>query len=335
MDQNNNEPTRIEYEYPHFSYVAFSNLLDFLLCTLLCLMIFIGTKTIAENTNSYTKTNEDFDTLKVESNLYLLSEDKSRIQDIVTFYNASSNYSQSEMESDLSSRIDGFILFMESNASQSDYLVIKATYDDFRVSDSLTYNGLSYFVINDGVISKNSAAEIPSKEYVENVYKYYIDNYALGQFVSKCEEALNYQKYFSNCLFFIEIPIAFISSIIIYFYIIPLCLSRGKKTIGKLVFHIATLNSKFLSPKFWQFTLNFVIFFLLECCLSVVSFLIPFIISFSMAAFGKKKQNFHNYLTNFYLVDCSTLKIYKSKDEIVKDDLIVHTPIDFTLNKRE
>lgn len=328
MPENNQEKQIIEYEYPKFSRIAFSNILDFLLCALLALAIFIPTKKIVESNGEYSKNSEDFDALKIESNLYIYSSEKSRVQDVVSFYNASTKYSQSEMEDDLSKRLDNFIVFLTNKVSVSTGEEVKKIYDDFRLSDSLLYNGSKYFILENNTVSKNVAANIPSKEYVENVYKAYIDKYALGQFIAKDEVALNYQKYFSNMLFFVELPISIGLGLLIYFYLIPFCFSRGKRTIGKLAFHIGVVNSKCLSPKFWEFTVNFLIFFILECLLSVVALGIPLIISFSMCAFSKKKQNFHNYITGFYLVD-TTQKIYKSFDEIVKNELNSKDPVNF------
>ena len=36
-----------------------------------------------------------------------------------------------------------------------------------------------------------------------------------------------------------------------------------------------------------------------------------------MEAFSKKKQSFHNYMTNFSIVSTTPNKIYKTKDEVV------------------
>jgi len=321
-------PIKIEYEYPKFSRIAFSNLLDFLLCTLIALLIFIPTKKIVEIDATYITKTKEFDALKIDSNLYTYSSDKKRIQDVVTYYNESTIYSQNEMETNLALCIENFINFTKDKVNVTKGEEIKKTYDEFRTKDTLVYEGNPYFVIESGLIIKNTAANIPSKQYVENVYKYYIDNYALGQFISTNETALNYQKFFSDKLFFLEIPISLAAGIIIYFYIIPLCFSRGKKTFGKLAFQIGTVNSKLLSPKFLEFTINFLIFFFLECLLSVVALGVPLIISFSMSAFSKKRQNFHNYVTAFYLVDTNQ-KIYKNLDEITKEELKDDEPINF------
>ena len=64
------------------------------------------------------------------------------------------------------------------------------------------------------------------------------------------------------------------------------------------------------------FTLRFVIFFFLEILLSLVTFGVPLFVSFSLMAFSKKKQTFHDYMLGIEEVDVESSKIYYSKDEI-------------------
>lgn len=306
---------KIEYERPKTTTVIFSQSLDFLFFCLICLVTFIPCKAIIQNTTVYKTKNSEFDSLKVESNLYIYYADESRVTDIVTYYNSISDASQSYIENDLSNRIDKFYTFMINETSEETLTEIKKTYDDFRLS--VVTNNKNYFIKNDEKVIKNSAAAFTSKEYVENVYKTYIDNYALGQFIGKGERALTYQKYFSNFLFLVEVPISLFVGLIVVYYIFPLIFSRGKKTLGKLIYKIGVVNKNILSPTFSQFTINFLLFFFLEALLSIFIFCIPIIISFTMEIFTKKKQNFHNYMTNFSIISTSAQKIYKSKDEIV------------------
>lgn len=305
----------IEYERTKTTTVIFSHLLDFLFLSLVCLLTFIASKAIIQNSSVYKAKNEEFDSLKVESNLYIFYEDENRVTDIVTYYNSISDASQSTIEKDLSSRIDKFYIFMANEASSETLLELEKIYDDFRLETK--ENDVNYFVKSGDEIVKNSEAKFTSKEYVENIYKTYIDNYALGQFIGKGERALVYQKYFSNFLFLVEIPISLFVGLIVVYYIFPLIFGRGKKTLGKLIYKIGLVNKNILSPTFLQFTINFLIFFFLEAILSIFAFCIPIIISFSMEAFSKKKQSFHNYMTNFSIVSTTPNKIYKTKDEVV------------------
>lgn len=305
----------IEYERPKTTTVIFSQLLDFLFLSLVCLLTFIASKAIIQNSSVYISKNEEFDSLKVESNLYIYYEDENRVTDIVTYYNSISDAPQSTIENELSSRIEKFYVFMSNETSSETLLELENIYDDFRLN--ATENEVNYFVKSGNEIIKNSEANFTSKEYVENIYKTYIDNYALGQFIGKGERALVYQKYFSNFLFLVEIPISLFVGLIVVYYVFPLIFSRGKRTLGKLIYKIGVVNKSVLSPTILQFTINFLIFFFLEAVLSIFTFCIPIIISFSMEVFSKKKQNFHNYMTNFSIVSVTLNKIYKNKDEVI------------------
>lgn len=309
------EKIKIEYERPKTTSVIFASLLDFILMSLVSLIVFISSKAIVQNSSDYVKKNSEFNSLKIESELYTYFEKEDRITDIVTFYNTVSDVSQSKIEADLAKRLDNFYTFMLNETSQENYLEIKKFYDDFRLEQ--IKDGTHYFVVSGDSVVKNPNITISSKDYVENVYKTYIDNYALGQFIGKNEEALNFQKYFSNYLLFVEIPIGLAVGIIITFYVMPLIFTRGKRTIGKLIYKISVVDKQIYSPTFLEFTVNFLVFFFIECVLSVVTFCIPLFISFSMGVFSKKKQNFHNYMTGFSLVDSSVMKVFKSKDDIL------------------
>lgn len=325
---------KIEYERPKFYRVVFSIILDFLICSLLALLVFIGTKEIVGSTSTYKESLEAFNSLKVESQLYVYNVKFKRYEDIVTFYNESDGYSSSQVKRDLSKRIDGFISYMGKVLGDNVQNELKEIYNEFRLDNELIYKEAKYFVINDlGNIVENSEAKIPSSAYVENVYKKYIDNYALGQLIARNENALNYQRYLSNVLFYIEIPLAVFLSILITFYIIPLIVNRGKRTIGKLSFGIGYINKNILSPNAKEFTFYF-LWLLLEILLSIVTFCIPLIISFSMMAFSKKRQSFAEYMLNLQIIDTYKDKIYKSKNEIVlEQENNQNDGIDF-LNKR-
>jgi len=319
----------IEYERPKQTRVIFAGLLDFLLATLVCLCLFIGTKYVTENTSTYKTNLEEFNTLKLNSKIFIYSEDDKRIEDIVTFYNRSTKYSQSEIEKDLAERINYFISFVGENSSEKTKIEVQKNYDDFRLDPELNKNGLSYFIKDEnGNIIKNVESNLAIKEYVENVYKVYIDEFCQAQFIAKIPTSLNLQKYFANCLLFIEIPIAVVLGVIVYFYIVPLIIFRGRKTLGRLAFNIGMVNKYCLNPNFWLFSLNFTLF-LFEIVLSAVSFLIPMVISFSMEIFSKRKQNFHNYMTNIQYIDTNKAKIYRSKDEILLDRMKEKSTINF------
>lgn len=310
----NNEQIRIEYDRPPFQQVCFCKILDFILSVLLCLSLFLGIREIVKLDSYYKETEEKYTTLKLDSCLY--KQEDNKITDIVSYYMNQEEMSYKDIENGIVSDINNFYTFLENKIDNENYTDALQIYKDFLLSADLVYNDKPYFVVDGDNIIKNPNLSLRNEDYVNNVYYEFVDNYAQGIFNTKLVEVIEYQKYFSNMLIYVEIPISSFLGLTIYFYVIPLFF-KGKKTIGKLLFKIGLVDSELLDPKIGQFTLNFVIFFVLECVLSIVSFCIPLIISFSMEVFSKKKQNFHNYLTNFQLVMCDNHKIYGSKDEIL------------------
>lgn len=111
------------------------------------------------------------------------------------------------------------------------------------------------------------------------------------------------------------IPVVLNISLLVFGLLIPLCLRRGRKTLGKLIFGLGVLDVHALSPKWWHYLLRFLFLLIVEVDLSLVTFGLPLIISFSMFVFGKRGQTLHDYVTNTYVVDAKSKKIYLNIEE--------------------
>lgn len=111
------------------------------------------------------------------------------------------------------------------------------------------------------------------------------------------------------------IPVVLNISLIVFGLVMPLCLRRGRKTLGKLVFGLGVLNVHGLNPKWWHYLLRFLFLLVVEVNLSLVTFGLPLIVSFSMLVFGKRGQSLHDYVMNTYVVDAKSKKIYLDSEE--------------------
>jgi uncharacterized RDD family membrane protein YckC len=111
------------------------------------------------------------------------------------------------------------------------------------------------------------------------------------------------------------IPIVVDISLIPVFLVIPLCLHRGKKTLGKAIFKLAVLDRRGLSVRPWHYVLRFLFFLFVEIDLSFFGAGIPLIVSFSMLAFSQRGQSLHDYVCNTYVVDANSQSIYLSEAE--------------------
>lgn len=323
LEKNQNEITEkpvenkneIAYYRPKFWKRVFAAIFDFLIFFFLTTTLFVGFKEFANQFTPIKKENDTINRLRLESDIFVKYEN--RIIDIVTFNNGSTDKSFSAKEVDLRKRLNNFFTFVKENSSDKVYEASFKEYEEYLLSSDFNYEGKPYFTRNlDGKVTKNWNAHIPSKNYVEIVYNPYIDKHAQGILVTKIPEYLEAQKKISYVLLFAEVPLALVVSGLIIYYAIPLIFSRGKQTLGKLLFKIGLVNKNVLSVSAKQYTLRFLIFIFLEVLLSLVTLGIPIIISFSMMAFSKKKQSFHDYMLGIEEVDVENSKIYKSYDEI-------------------
>ena len=328
--EENDQKKKIEVSYyqARFTQKCGAILLDFILFALLALGLFIGTKSIVEATPYYQEINQKYDDARLNSKLYVYNKDTDRVEDIVTYLNRTKSMSTIEKEDYLLDSINGFFLSLPNETSN-----LQTEFEEYILNHDFLYEGVPYYIKdNNGEIIKNPNLSIPSSAYYDNVLSKYFDEVALAEFTILTPNVLDYQRYQSNMLLFLEIPAGVSLSAIIIWYIIPVCFSRGKRTLGRLAFHTALIGPDNYSLKIGRFTIRFLIFFFAELVLSVFTLCIPLIISLSMSAFSKKKQNFHDYMLNIREIDTYDSKIFKNKFEIIKNKS-ERKPIDFSMKR--
>ena len=104
-------------------------------------------------------------------------------------------------------------------------------------------------------------------------------------------------------------------------------------TLGKALYHIGLIDDRMLSPSFGRFTARFAIFFFGELILSLFSFGIPYIVSFTMMAFSKRKQGFPDYMLHLYEIDTTKANIYMDYVEAELKNELHGEAIDFRMKK--
>lgn len=309
----------IAYYRPTFWKRVSCIVFDALIFALVAIGIFICLREIVVSTSKYKEYETKLDTMRVDSGLFIYNSEANRYQDLMTYLNLSSDLSYGVKELRLSEAIDTFHNYLLEVSGEEIYNVIITRYEEFLLNPNLNYDGIPYFIrdLETNEIKKNVEGKIPSKLYVENVYGKYFDEQALGFFVTYVPEVYDIEKYFSNLLLFLEIPLSLLIGCLIIYYIVPLCFFRNKATLGRFLFKIGLVNRNILAVSFKLFTLRFIIFFFLEILLSLVTLGIPLFVSFSLMAFSKKKQTFHDYMLGIEEVDVEKSKIYFSKEEIL------------------
>lgn len=316
-EEKKDDPNEISYYRPKLWKRCFALIFDGLTLAFLAVGLFLGFRELFKMSSNYKTNEESFNTFKLESSLYI-EDSNGSVRDIVTYYNQDNTVASASVEKDIENRIDNFFTFYENKIGVNEANSLRGEFQNLKLDDSLVYvyEGVSYklFKLDGENIVKNDQITIPSKTYI-SFYTDYIDKYALGYFNTKFENVISFNKYFTFILV-LEVGLSLLASSIVVYYIIPMCFVRNKTTLGRFMFKIGLVDKRVLSVKPGLFTLRFVIIFFLEILLSIVTFGIPLIFSFSMVLITKKKQSFHDYLLGIEEIDIENSKIYKSIDEI-------------------
>ncbi len=120
---------------------------------------------------------------------------------------------------------------------------------------------------------------------------------------------------------------------IVFFYIVPMCFVKTYQTLGQFVCRIAVIDYTGLRISPIKFSIRFLFFFIFEVIGSMVTFFIPFAISFTMMVLSKTHQTLHDYLFSTYCVNLDGKTVYKNIFDYVsktrkkeKDSLKIEDP---------
>lgn len=115
------------------------------------------------------------------------------------------------------------------------------------------------------------------------------------------------------------IPLSITLSFLIFELLIPMTIGRrGKQTLSMKCMKLSLLSSNALSCTAKRYFGRQMIQLFLIILLSLVSFGIPLIVSFSMMIFRKDGQCLHDYLAGTYMVDSSEQSVYYTYQEMEK-----------------
>ena len=316
-------PTRIEYEQPKFFHRIMANFLDLLLFVGCILLMFIPLNAITRNLPAYKEAETLVDGRRKDSGLYTYNDSTKTYLTWPSYYdNFASDASGFAKASKCSTSIDDFIIYVQIEIDDATAKEVQKDYDEFRLSKE--FDGERYFILNNEnqVISNKESdggtCKASSEDYYQNIYKPFIMSDCAGYLLTKFPDYYNSVQLMSNLFFYMEIPIGLTVSAFLIYFVPPLFFRRGRRTLGKALFRIGLVDSRVLSPSLARFIARFFIFFA-EVILSLFTFAIPLIISFSMMAFSKRRQGFPDYMLQLTEVDVSKAKIYFDKYEAILD----------------
>ena len=326
----------IKYNRPKFVHRVLANLIDFIIFAVVFVALFILARYAVGQTPDHQRVFNNVNRMRLESGMYY-KKDNGEIVDVVSYMNSSSTLTNEGKVKISEQSIDKFFTFEKEYVTEKRYNHICDEYDTNRLAATYKDNGTVYnlFVIDseDNIVKNSELYEGGYKFVFRDFYLKYIDKYFQGYFATTPIYYDNI-KILLNYLVWVDVPTAYVTAILLVYYVPTLFFRRGRKTLGKALYRIGTIDSRFLSPKFGRNTAKWALF-LLEMILGIGSLGVIFIISFSMMVFSKRKQAFPDYMLGLQEVDVSNNKIYYTYEEIELNNAETHKkPVDFKLIER-
>jgi len=316
----NENAMRIEYEFPKLTHRVLANLLDFIIFVFLFLMLFAGVRGIVQSTEDYKRIETEMNNMMLSSGLYVKVD--GQYKSILTFIDNQTSWNGTKKMQTSIDTIDTFSEYLRLEAGDAIHAKFLKEYDDDRLLEKFNDGkGHPYFVrheITDEVIfnvDDNGNKYVSDLKYYENFYSPFIEEKCLGYFTTYVRAYKKDLNAMSVYLFAVEIPISYVAAAIIVYWIPTLIFKRGRKTIGKLAYRIGLIDRNLTSPTFGRSCARSAIVIFGEFVLSLVTFGIPFIISFTMMMTTKRKQGFPDYMLGLLEVDTYNQKIYLNKDD--------------------
>ncbi len=315
----------VTYSKAKYSTRLFAFALDFLLMLITTLLLMLGSRQIVSNSSFYKEANQNINNIQLASHLYV-ENDKGIATIMSDFYIANNEEEMKELNTKFDNALTLFYsdpaFFDQTDPKDGLYLYNIQKIPNGSSSDLFIYEDSSHTTI----VAKSTAT-------TKELYDFYCNamNGKALQHLNNSNDYISNSKIISLSFIFLILLVPVVVSIIVYELIIPTCLFRGKKTLGKLAFKLAVIDVHALSPRYPRFLARFGLV-LLELLLSVVTFMIPVIISFSMFVFSKRGQSFHDYVTNTYVVEAPWKSICITKEEMINKQT---KDSKFVLNKED
>lgn len=324
------EKTYITYQYARFYKRVLANVIDFLFFLLCFGVLFISIRAIVNNSSQGRSVSEQLRTIRLDSGLYVEVASRDNVLMDVIAYNNEFDPAASQKRNNAIRAIENFLTYCDElfNNPESEYYnpsnydVVYNSYLDYFLNEDLLYTNSSnisapYFDLNNVdengfAIESEVAFELGAKyiDFYENCYSPYINEVLQGYLITIIPNYYDLTKFSSDMLFYVELPISYCLSGILIYFIPTLIFKRGRKTFGKAIYKIGLINKNMVNPSFKISLARFCIFYFLELLLAPFTFLIPFIISFTLMVFSKKRQGFCDYMLNLCEVDTTSIKIF-------------------------
>ena len=306
----------IDYKPAKLSRRIFARITDGFIMMIVFLLSFVSIKAIYESTSCYKQVVQKMTNIRLESGLYSTKDEQ--VLNVVTIAYQDKKMSNGQKKTYLEKALNNFLSYIKEESEESYDKVLKDL-NAFKLKDTLVFENKPLFIKNDnGSIIENPEG-INAVVYVDKFYAPFIDTNCNGFLVTEIPSYYEGTKYLSNLLLYLNLPLSFVVSSLLVYFVPPLLFRRGRKTLGMFFYNIGFVNKECMNLSFKQWLAKFAVFYFLELLLSIFTFAIPLLISSTLMVASKSKQNFNEYMLKIREVDTSTGKIYLNKGEILKE----------------
>ncbi len=314
MQENKEKVLELDYQSVPLGRNFAGRLLDLFLFLVFGVILVIPDLFIIQGNKTYQSWLTTQNDYKIESRLYKKNEE-GKILKLPSYYDEVNDLTFNEKSEQMN---DALVFFFEDYVSSEMNGTGKKILLDYKL-DCKTTDGKALF-------DDEGNRVLVSSDYDSVYYSTYsslINDKALG-YLNLKKEYLDSKKK-ASLIYLVTIPLMFVLSYTVFYYIIPLCFSRGKRTLGMKITKTALLSVDGFSVKGGRFTLKFLFKLFIILIGSFAAVFIPVAVSITMIVVLKSHQSLSEYVTNTYLVSIEDQDVYKDLIEY----RIAHQEIDF------
>lgn len=301
------ETIEIKASTPKFSRLAASALFDALTVLLLAFLLSLAVFPIYFATPAYQESTSLREEVMVESHLYEKHDGGVRLISTALKENDALTY-EAKSESLSSSLSYCYSVYLNEEFEGMGLEKLNGYYA------SLAYDGASLF-------SSDGSRLLEDERYDEAYFNAYVEVVE-----SHGASDLSLKKGFSEARakilwgYLISFLIAFSFSCFALLLAVPLCLKKGKRTLGMQLTKLAYLDQWGFSPSWQRWVLHFLFQWILILCGAFFSFGATLVFSCAFSAWRKDHQSISDYVLAVYQVDASSSEILEKEEELLKGE---------------
>ncbi len=316
MEASKEEKKTVEYFKAPFGKRMVSIIIEILLLAFGTFGFLFASRLVVEKMPLYIDSFNTYIQVSKDSGLYVSNEKTENNLVTLTEYYAKETYEkQNQIIEDALTNFYTLEEFFSEDPTSSSYgpnIYFKQKVGDTCIKAS---DGTLYFLLDtEGVPQKNPSLT------EEKLNEFYLTAYDRAvSYIQNNDSYLQARNVLTIYINIVLIPLSIFLSFLVFEILIPFVFGRrGKQTLGMKAMKLSLLSANGLSCTWKRYLARQAIQLFLIIMLSLVSFGIPLIVSFSMMAFRKDGQSLHDYLAGTYMVDSSEQSVYTSYEEMKK-----------------